>query len=1118
MKKMGYGKIRGISVVCILLCAVLIGASFITSVKDYRTLINNALGVKQSASSGGEETYAFKSEYKSTPEMLTDYKNICEQIEEEGMVLLKNQNQTLPLPEMKNVTLLGSSAYPFDINGNKRHPNDRGVWGVYTMGGLIGGSPIDKDTITTTEGVFNGAVSLEQALNSLGIKCNPQLARTYDKKNTINAAPGNPYTGTQDYDNAFGASFYVNEPLLTLGECGQYNSYNDACIVIFCRTSSEGCDYYPGSIGVTGENNQTSALGLSDNERNLIKVANQISENVIVLINSAIPMEIDELKEASEISNMVDSILWIGLTGSYGMNSVARVLIGDATPSGHLPDTFAVSNSASPAAQNFGVCDPEDKTKKFTWSERSRSGYTYSDNSHYVVLAEGIYTGYYYYETRYADCVEGRGNADKVASDKRDCVSGATKWEYDKEVSYTFGYGLSYTTFDQVIQGQPVYDAKEQTLTFTVEVTNTGTYKGKSVVQLYGQAPYTDYDAQHGVEKSAISLLAFDKTDILYPLSESGADKPNSQTLTITMDLKYLASYDRTVAHDGVTGGYILEDGDYYFAIGNGAHESLNNILCKKGYTDLFLEDNVPADSEKAIKWDPKDNAITFENGINTSMFAKSENGTLVQNQMQDTDYNYFETGDTITYLSRSDYSTFPVPYVNLTLNDAMKVFLVNDAGEGGEVYQFKRGMVTTEFGIDHTDEEDEDGNPLKNLTISDMKNASYEDERWDYIVSQVTFDEAWRFCPYGGSSCNALLSVNSPEVWQIDGPNGNTTRSIGAKANTEGPMAVSPNDPNYNYTARCMPCEPIVAGTFNIELVEAEGEAFGENCLWSNNPIMWAPGMNLHRAPYNSRNHEYYSEDAMLTNILGTAFVRGGTRKGAIMSPKHFALNTQESFREGLIQFIDEQTARERELRAFQGVFEDVNLTNSAGNRVDTLGIMTTFSRIGVCGANAHTGMMVNILRGEWGFKGLSSTDMVIGGRFFNPQDCVVNNVTFMATSNADGLLANFWSEYKAKSNANTDPYFCEKLQENMHYYLYALANSHALNGYDSNTVIKNELYGWEWAIRIGAGVFGVGGLTLAGLATYMAIKNDKNAKTVEDKKTVGDKEIDKDGGNKND
>ena len=544
-----------------------------------------------------------------------------------------------------------------------------------------------------------------------------------------------------------------------------------------------------------------------------------------------------------------------------------------------------------------------------------------------------------------------------------------------------------------------------------------------------------------------------------------------------------------STTNDGGTGGYLLEDADYYFSLGNGAHEALNNVLAARGFEEeqLFLEEESTLNTENTIKWRPE---LEFDSdGINATALAVSEGGKTIENQLTNADYNSFFNEDKIKYLSRSDWAgTFPVPYAKLSVASGMEIFL------GNRVYQLKSGSSSIEFGIDHSEEEDANGVPYENLTVAHMKNASFDDERWDYLIEQITFDEAWALAPYGGTYCNMFKSVNAPELWQIDGPNGNVTRSLSARAPSSGVMAVPASDPNANYMSCDMACGPTVAATFNKDLLEEQGAAYGEDMLWSRNPIIWAPGMNLHRTPFNSRNHEYYSEDPMLTNLMGVSFVRGGLSKGAILAAKHFAFNTQESFREGLSQMMEEQSARELELRAFQGIFEDVNFINpTTETEHDALGLMSSFSRVGVCGVNAHTGLMKNILRGEWGFKGMSSTDMVVGGNFFNPQDAVINNVTFMATSNGDNLLSSYWPEYNNKSNVRNDPALCEALQQNMHYYMYALANSNALNGISSDTVINDPPAWWQIALIV---VSSVSGAAVLGLSVWITIDNLKRKK----------------------
>ncbi len=1094
---------RGFGAVFAFVCALLIGVYNIASSGDYKGMVDSALG-GSSALAGSAEAYAYTSEFDSLKDMLTKRVGIAEQIGEEGCVLLKNDG-ALPLKDSgRNVTVLGNRPYTYKSNGELRDSK-------LTFYGGITGSVIyeQKVTIKGDDGkdkTVNSPVTLEKAFSDAGIGVNPVMRNFYSGK------AYSPFPQGSEAADSAGGAYSIDEPAVSVADTkvgeSAYSKYKDACFVVIGRTSGEGRDYLPGKSGVKAGSSQNSAIGLSDEERNLIAVADEISHgNVIVLLNSAVTMEIDELKN----DDRVNSILWIGLPGAYGMSGVARVITGAAAPSGHLSDTYAVVASNAPAARNFGDGDP-DGTSKFSWAD---GNYTKANNGHYVVMAEGIYTGYYYYETRYCDAVLDAVESGRVSSNASASAgsSDGVEWKYENEVAYPFGYGLSYTTFEQkILPDSFVYNEDDDTVSFEVQVKNTGDVAAKDVVQLYVQTPYTEYDRRVGVEKSAIQLVTFEKTDVLQP--------NESQKLLLTADIKYFASYDKTARHDGVTGGYIMEDGDYYFAIGNGAHEALNNVLAARGVfeTDLYIEDGSEINRNGIYKWDIGSqktvadviDAFNFdENGVDGTYFAESESGVVVQNQMADADYNYFNA-NTVTYLSRKDWAgTYPKSYTKLKTAAAMDKYLADNASvcdfsQSGELAD------NVKFGVDHEDEEDENtGEPLKNTDIASYKGRAFNDEEgtpyektWDYLLQQITFDEAWQFAPLGGTNCEPFRSVNAPVVWQIDGPNGNVNRGYSALAPTSGTMAVSPNDPNAGYRSADMPCEPMVGATFNRELVEEQGDIYGEDTLWSRNPIMWAPGMNLHRTAFNSRNHEYYSEDPMLTNILGTAFVRGGVAKGAILSAKHFAFNTQESYREGLCQFFEEQSGREMELRAFQGLCEDVNAyIEWSNNTVNALGMMSTFSRVGVCGANGHTGMMKNILRGEWGFKGLISTDMVSRVGFFNPQDCVMNNVTFMATSSGESFLATpQWSSYNNKSLVKSCPALMNGLYENMHYYMYSIANSSALNGLSPGDVIADSVSWWQKlliGLSIGTGVLAI---VLLGVGVGLSFikKKSKNKRVI--------------------
>ena len=1054
---------QGLSVLTALLCALMFGAFMIGS-GDYKSMIDQALGVGGAAGSMAAEDYAFRSDYESTTEMLTARKALATEIGAEGTVLLKNEvvgsgAASLPLrrdrndPGEINVTLLGTRAYTYDSSGNLRDTNGSNSYSVY--GGLTG-SPVRAGTVTTTSGTYDLPVTLEAALAAQGININPDAKRAYDGK------PFGSYPGGSEANGSAGSPFNPNEPSITLGECGNYAAYSDAAIVFLGRASGEGRDYLPGTYGMSGSGGNTSALGLYDSELALIDVADSISDNVVVILCSAVAMEIDELKN----DERVDSVLWIGLPGAYGMDGVAQVIDGDVSPSGKLPDTFAVNASNSPAAQNFGTHSPTGTQIAYANQSAYGDRIAWRANSeHYTVFAEGLYVGYRYYETRYYDTVTGSGNA---SAQTGSTTGGA--WSYEDEVVYPFGYGMSYADFDEsIVPGSLTVDFEAKTVSLDVSVTNNSDFAAKYVAQLYVQSPYTDYDraevqingtTQRRAEKSAVQLLSFEKKEIA-----AGA----TETITVTGDLKYVASYDKTAAHtDGegntLTGGYILEAGDYYFAIGNGAHAALNNIIELQGW-DPYAEDWETPDASCAVACDfsELDGWTADGNDVNATLIGQtSEDGEYVRNRMDNADYNYYNAG-TVTYLTRSDWSgTFPTTYSSLEVTDGMVQSLNN------REYEFKTGAVTTTFGYDHSQDIDETtGEPMENLSVADLKLAAFDDERWDYLLDQVTFYEAWFLSPYGGTENEAIVSVNAPVAWQIDGPNGNVTSALRSnRSRSSGLYAVESDDPNAGYMSCDMPCEPMIAATFSKELARREGDMFGEDMIWSGNAMQWAPGMNLHRTPYNSRNHEYYSEDSMLANLMGRSVIEGGLEKGAILAPKHFAFNSQESYREGLSQFMEEQSARELELRGFEGALSDAKVTREDGTTVGALGAMTTFSRIGVTGGNGHTGVMKNILRGEWGFKGLSSSDMVVTGEFFTIQDAAINNVTFMASTGPESLLSQYWTDWNDQSKVRSDPDMCEALRDNMHYYLYALANSSALNGISPDYVVTSSMSWWQVAL----------------------------------------------------
>jgi len=1004
---------RGLTALTASLLALIIAMNSV--VNSFRTDIDKFLGthsqtVVTDPNADATELYTYQSDYSSTKQLLDAIEDLGERMNEEGSVLLKN-NGALPLTqaETQKISLLGFSSY---------YP---------VMGGDMGSS------LNVNTGTDADTVDFVQALTAKGFKINPSLQTLYKALEpyftTEVESWGNTITYTRITSPSVDSVFSSKEPSqaqMNSTDSGWKASLNDynVMVVTLARAAGENHDYTPGVAGVDPSQNlhQTDPLGLSDDERDLINAAvsaKGAGGKVIVLLNNASAMEIDEIKN----NDGVDAILQIGLPGGYGFYGVADILSGAANPSGHLTDTYAVTNANSPAAQNYGDFQ-----------------YTNADSAYFInsamVEAESIYIGYKYYETRYADTVLGQGNASASVG------SSGGAWNYDNEVSYPFGYGLSYTTFTQTLDSLEV-DLNAQTVTAKVTVINTGSVAGKDVVQLYVSVPYTDYDRQNRIEKSAIQLLDYAKTKELAP--------NESQTVTIVADAENMASWDSSSSNAiGTQGCYILDAGEYYFTVGNGAHEAVNNVLTAQGQ-------NVGGNAGLVKTW--------TLNALDNSTFARTANGTGVENQLADMDLNYYLPG-TVTYLSRQDWQgTWPKTYRDLTANDAMLGIMQN--GTYQITAQGDPSSVT--FGADN------------GLTLADLKGVSdLEDERWTMLMDQITLEECMIRTAFGGTSTKAIESLTSPETIQNDGPNGIYSYKLGQYANTDAssgdPCAVTEGDPNLEYKFGTMCNETVIAQTFNKELAGEFGKVCGNYSLWANLTIYWGCGTNLHRLPYNARNHEYYSEDAVLTAGQGSAFVAGGLEYGVIIAPKHLAFNDTEINRSGISVFATEQQARENELRGTQACVE------TAG----AMGVMTAFNRVGVTAANAHYGLLMNILHKEWGFKGLISEDFIRDSHYTHLKDAVHCGVT-MTCNTGDNTIAAVSEKftYWTVDNVGKDAQMMADLKQVMTWQAYALANSNALDGLSASSTIVSVRTWYDNAITAAEVVLAL--LTVGAAAMYV-------------------------------
>ena len=1053
----------------VLLFAFILVLSITTSLimEQYRQPLDENTGSVSSAvvvdSEDGEWTYS--TQYASTKDAVEGMKEFAIREAAESFVLLKNEN-SLPLKQEKpKVTLFGIRSYtPY--------------YGSTTGGSIPDKAVVDNDpNRSTIETAFKEAFDV-----------NPALLQAYEDF-VADYTWGSSGFGAQApvYQKLYSATD-PTEP--TLSELGindgnaRYKEYNDAAIVIVGRVSGEGTSFYPGEVGRTtkGDDGTTvvntdtdNILGISEDEQALIDTAKANFDNVIVLINSTNQMEIESLKQ----DEGVDAVLWIGNPGVYGFEAVAQVLKGEESPSGRLGDIYAVNSALSPAMQNYGGAE---EGTEIAWTNASSYGRDDNVNS-YLVNAEGIYTGYRYYETRYADSL--------MAGDARNAVKAKAgtyvdydldnmtfkpatadgEWVYSQEVSYPFGYGMSYATFTQELTKVEV-SSDRKTATATVEVKNTGTeYSGKSVVQLYAQLPYENGD----VEKSAIQLVDFEKTELLGP--------GESETVTLNVDMSNLASYDYEGAKT-----YRMDKGDYYFAIGESSHDALNSILAEQGVTGMVNTDGsafTASEDEKVAKWTLSED--------DTTTFAKSDNGTAITNQVTEgdsaMDVNYWlKNGidadvEEVTYLSRSDWNgTFPVTYANWAIES------------GSRFDQIMRNDFVALDSLEDPEGEVKHG-VASDLTFNDMKGVPYEDEKWTELVQSIPLSEILNFMANAFHNIEGIASIDFNGYAADDGPGGSDSHDM-SEASKNGTLFEDAAQYEDKVGTRIAPAPVNLAYTFNKELAYENGEiVLGESTLLYNLPIMIGPGMNIHRTPYNGRNVEYYSEDPILSGFIGSNVVQGAQSRGCLVNIKHAAFNSQEANRSGVNEFLNEQAARELELRNLQQAFTAKGRSSKSEAEGTTFrfaedgarGVMTAYNRVGATASSANEGVMVNILRKEWGFIGYSVTDFTGVSMKAAPKESILYGTTAFCGMGAPSV--SYWSaEEFAKY-----PAMVQALQDDMHYALYALAQSYAMD-LNVNTHVVSYMTWWRQLYTALITVSAI--LTAASAAAYVVF-------SIKDKKT---------------
>ena len=580
---------------------------------------------------------------------------------------------------------------------------------------------------------------------------------------------------------------------------------------------------------------------------------------------------------------------------------------------------------------------------------------------------------------------------------------------YNANVVYPFGYGLSYTTFDWTVGDASASEIElGTTITVPVTVKNTGSVAGKEVVQLYASAPYT----LGGIEKAHKVLVGFAKTKLLQP--------GESETVTVSFDPYSTASYDYRDANSNGFSGYELEAGEYTLYVSRNAHESEKAIALNLA-ADVQIGTDPTTDSEVVNRYTDSENFLDSDWQLDTMLSRADWEGTWptpqTAQQHAGTDRLYEEIRSE-EHNNPTDFDSEEYPWFGEETTLTLRDLLPSAEAEGYE--------------------------PV----------VSYDDERWEELMMGCDEEEMIALINNGAYHTLAMESVGLPATIHGDGPSGFTC--FMSKEQVNG---------TCQYVS-----EPVMASTWNINLMNELGEAIGEEGTIGDKATgqpyssIYAPGVNIHRSPFGGRCSEYFSEDPFISGMMGAAEVQGIQSRGVLPTVKHFVANEQETHRSigGDLSWLSEQALREIYLKPFE-------YTVKLG---ETRGIMTSFNRIGTRWTGGDYRLLTEILRNEWGFNGLVICDFNTIPQYMIPR------MMFYAGGSLDLATQQsaMWMDCDT-SDAGDAIVLMRAVKDVM----YALVNSNAMNaeviGY--NPPIWQEYLHW---INIGA-------FTLVGVWLVLAI-----------------------------
>ena len=867
---------------------------------------------------------------------------------------------------------------------------------------LFSSSSIDVLAGGTGSGVSTISSDMRTALTEQGFSVNEALWKFYtDNKDKYKRGDGSiMYGGDEDWT--------IREaPVSEIPQDALSEAEGTIPVVFLARTGGEGRDLgrYMGKWTSIEEDKSKHYLEPNSVELELIGYLNDHFDNVVIVVNTNNAFECGWIEDYENIS----AVLWAPGAGGDACRSIADVLSGAVNPSGHLVDTFAYDAFSSPAMQNMGDM------------MLTNGG---QDVEAAVFYDEGIYVGYKYYETRYTDKVLDQGNPGD--------------YDYASTVQFPFGYGLSYTTFDW--SDFTMSDMKDNgDIDLSVTITNTGDVAGKEVVQVYLSAPYTDYDRTNHIEKSAVSLVGFGKTQELAP----GA----SETVTVTVNQKDFISYDDVQAKT-----YILEAGDYLLTAAPNAHAAADNILAYNGTQVEPLFGGADAGFVGKWTYDYTDNG-----GVDNQNFRLSAIGVEITNQFDFAHQDEFTPRD--QFLTRQDWvGTFPQTHGNQDSRRDSPYSEKNGYTWELEVSDNIRDMIKAKgaaASLNPTPESDAAAkagqyNQKGDLQLIDFRGRDFDEVEaeggWDALIDQMDVQELHDIVRNGGYQTIASGTAAKPRAVDFDGPSGLN----------EGGITHEPYSITY-------PCATNQAASWNRENAYYHGYYVGEDGLaadgnWGNHTFIgiisgwYGPAMNIHRTPFAGRNFEYYSEDGFLSGEMALEASTACAQSGVYAYIKHLALNDQEDHRSHVATFANEQAIREIYLKPFQTCIEQRGTQSIMVQEYDpdtktytqtekeipvVMAVMSSFNRVGCTWDGGNYNMLTGVVRNEWGFDGTIITDYD-GGGTMDTEQCI--------RAGGDLKLTGFWTDAVLDITNPASQYYARQAVKHI---LYTTVNSNAMNGY---------------------------------------------------------------------